>query len=97
MIDSENNVAPSIYSVYTCPNCSEKIGFQKMHFEERARSEYSNCASGDSRGIRMFWRVTMSLNRVISWTGSAQSVRFQRGPMFVGGQVAIMVIAESIS
>jgi hypothetical protein len=33
-----------IFATYTCPQCGEKLGFEKSHFEVRSRLKVSNLA-----------------------------------------------------
>ncbi|MBF0595195.1 MAG: hypothetical protein HQL22_09530 [Candidatus Omnitrophica bacterium] len=35
----------SVFSTYTCPQCAEKIGFTKDHFEKRSKLNFSNLSS----------------------------------------------------
>ena len=38
----DDGTALPIYATYTCPRCSEHVGFRKDHFESRAARKLSN-------------------------------------------------------
>lgn len=40
-----------LITTYTCPRCSERVGFSKQNFEERADSQKSNLDAGLQRAF----------------------------------------------
>ncbi len=51
-----NGMARSIYPVYTCPHCGERIGFQKQSFENSRRQHHTNLSSNIARTFDEFTR-----------------------------------------
>lgn len=39
-----DGMASSMYAIYACPRCPERIGFQKRHFEDAVNRDRTNLA-----------------------------------------------------
>lgn len=53
----EDGRARSIYSAYTCPGCATPIGFHKRDFQDGARQQRTNLASGVATRFDEFART----------------------------------------
>jgi rubredoxin len=97
--------ATSMYSVYACPQCREKIGFEKIHFEHAIRSQHSNLPPGissdfDIEGVRT---STSNTAHFLDWLcpkcGLASRVYFR---VWVGGRhgdagISLATILEAVT
>lgn len=49
----ENGQASSLYTLYTCPSCQEKVRFSRTSFENRGRRETSNLSEEHAAAFAM--------------------------------------------
>lgn len=86
----------SLTATYTCPSCSERVGFSRKNFEQRARRQVSNLAPLLQRAFNEWASQNGEAgNPFLDWhcPGCALAVRVYAHPWPAGATVTLASIS----